>query len=222
VIGDFLKPPTDNLYKFMCIVGLILFLVSVTYPPWLLHRSTLALLEAQRDSELLQLEADDETNKHQAFMKQAKDEIAEGDVQISRLKAISEQGQNKSRLSTSERTAINREIEAMEAKHLQSIQKREELYKAAQDAALEVQKHSAALRYKTRIITWESWYGRIAMVLCIAGLILGAVLGRKGFNLWSLRVQVYQDAILKKQAEQETAQDRKSGEAEMTSPPASD
>jgi hypothetical protein len=132
--------------------------------------------------------------------------MAEGDVQISRLKTISEQGQNKPRLSISERTAINREIEAMEAKHLQSNRKREELYKATQNAALEVQKHSAELRYKTRVIAWESWYGRIVMVLCIAGLVLGAILGRKGFNLWSLRVQVYQDAILKSQASEPNEQ----------------
>jgi hypothetical protein len=55
--------------------------------------------------------------------------------------------------------------------------------------------------YKLKIVEWESRNGKLLMVLCLGGLVAGAVIAGRGLILWSLRVQVFQDAILKKQAE---------------------
>src|ERR1041384_7117063 len=43
---DLIKPPTDNLYKFAAIFGLVLIVVGFVFPPWLFYRSSLELLKS--------------------------------------------------------------------------------------------------------------------------------------------------------------------------------
>src|SRR6185295_11203044 len=50
---DLIKPPTDNLYKFAAIFGLVLFVVGFVFPPWLFHQSGLELLKAVAGKEEL-------------------------------------------------------------------------------------------------------------------------------------------------------------------------
>jgi hypothetical protein len=76
---DFLKPPTDNLYKFLAMSGLLLFLVSMTYPPWLYYRLNISIYELEKDSKILELEAEAEQTRRKDF-KAALDVIrADGD-----------------------------------------------------------------------------------------------------------------------------------------------
>jgi len=203
VIGDFLKPPTDNLYKFMCICGLILFLVSLTYPPWLLHRTTLASYDAQRDSELLDLELEESKRREKAFETQLAEEDKENPRIDAKIAAANEQLKRK-RLSPSERSNILAELKEMLPALDERAKRRTALLNAFKETSTNIQTKSVELRYKTRIVLLELWLSRCALIMCVIGCLLGLLIGRKGFNLWSLRVQVYQDAILKKQAAIET------------------
>ena len=203
MIGDFLKPPTDNLYKFMCICGLILFLVSLTYPPWLLHRTTLASYDAQRDSELLDLELEESKRREKAFETQLAEEDKENPRIDAKIAAANEQLKRK-RLSPSERSNILAELKEMLPALDERAKRRTALLNAFKETSTNIQTKSVELRYKTRIVLLELWLSRCALIMCVIGCLLGLLIGRKGFNLWSLRVQVYQDAILKKQAAIET------------------
>jgi hypothetical protein len=64
---DFLKPPTDNLYKFVPIPGLLLVLVSLTYPPWLSYRLNISIYELEKDTKILELEVKGRTNQRQGL-----------------------------------------------------------------------------------------------------------------------------------------------------------
>ncbi len=186
----------------MCISGLILFLLSVTYPPWLLHRTTLASYEAQRDSELLDLALAESKRRSKALddeMAQEDKENPAMDVKLSHAR----ERLSSAHLSRSERTSILAELSEMRAAISERGKRRTELLNAFRETATNIQAKSAELRYKARVILWEIWYGRFAMILSLVGGIMGLVLGRRGFNLWSLRVQVYQDAILRNQVPSE-------------------
>ena len=200
MIPEFLKPPTDNLYKFMTIVGLILFLISISYPPWLYHRSQMAVFDAERDAELLQLERDDLNEKYRRVVEAINRETDEYNAQSDRIKELTKQTRD-DKLSAKQRTAMTQEIAEMHAKNDANEKQRNSLNQVADEAADKVKKNDVELKYKLRINIWESWYGRIAMLVCLLGSVVGLIIGRKGFNLWSLRVQVYQDAILIKEAE---------------------
>lgn len=44
--------PTDNLYKFMSIVGMIIFLFAITVPEWFRRKNTFQAFEIRRDHEI--------------------------------------------------------------------------------------------------------------------------------------------------------------------------
>jgi biopolymer transport protein ExbB/TolQ len=50
------SPPTDNLYKFLAISGLLLLILSVIYPYWISYRVMQQANEFFRDLRLLELE----------------------------------------------------------------------------------------------------------------------------------------------------------------------
>ena len=51
---DLVKPPTDNLYKFAAIFGLILIMVGFVFPPSLFYRSSLELLKTSAGEDELE------------------------------------------------------------------------------------------------------------------------------------------------------------------------
>lgn len=182
----------------MTISGLLLVLISVTYPPWLLHKSRLALYDAERDSELLELDlkAEEDQYKEIGFILERLDtdrEQAEDKMEI--LK-----NQIKPNMSPSEKAAIRAELD-----HITSLvdgvdKELATVGKTRNEAARNVDKKRIELRYKLKVSLWENRTGQVFLVLCLLGAAAGMLIGVKGFNDWSLRVQVHQDAILRNQA----------------------
>ena len=64
---DFLKPPTDNLYKFLAMSGLLLLLVSQTYPPCLYYRLNISMYELEKDQKTIGLEIKAEETRGKDF-----------------------------------------------------------------------------------------------------------------------------------------------------------
>ncbi len=54
---NFLTPPTDNLYKFVAITGLLLIFVSIFYPIFLDIQINEKILEIEKDSKIVTIEA---------------------------------------------------------------------------------------------------------------------------------------------------------------------
>lgn len=100
---------------------------------------------------------------------------------------------------------VNRlkEVKAkLDAKSQQLIEKA----LARTETAVTERKKLVEIRYKTEAALWDSRTGLAMCIIALATGLIGFWFFRKGFNFWSTRVQVYQDAILKKQAEDEGAQ----------------
>lgn len=201
---DFLKPPTDNLYKFMTIMGLILFLVSVTYPSWLAHRTMRAAYEANRDYELLLLDVEKFKKKSDDFEREYNRQVSERPAVESELTDLEKQASNLSKLSSSRQSAFIARLGQLRVKLRENQEKAQETKNASDEAALEAQKKRIELSYKLNVGIWEGRAALVCIVLGGIGGIAGVLLCVFGFNLWSLRVQVYQDAILRKQAELES------------------
>ena len=53
---DFLKPPTDNLYKFIALTGLLLLVVSVALPAYALYALEIKRLEAKQEVNIAKAE----------------------------------------------------------------------------------------------------------------------------------------------------------------------
>ena len=62
--------PTDNLYKFMALSGLILIILSAVFPLWLLHNIGLEHIEIKKELDLLDIE--------ERYLREEQEEAREG------------------------------------------------------------------------------------------------------------------------------------------------
>jgi hypothetical protein len=173
----------------------LLFLIAVTYPPWLLHRSYLHTLSLKRDSDLLTAEINqlNEQLKDAEQQRKIPDPIAN---QIERLANI-----DWSRQSESDRRFFIEEIRRVRAdmdKKLEDLIKNHEQLVSAHQ---QLQTKRIEMRYKLEAAAFENTTLRTILVLSLVGACCGLLLLRFGFNAWSKKVQVYQDVILRSQAE---------------------
>jgi cell division protein FtsB len=200
---EFLKPPTDNLYKFMCICGLILFLVSVTYPTWLLNKLVHSYYENRRDSEVLRVDVDSHQWRGELLSRQQDALGTEYDAITRRVDRLKQRAATQS----SRQSAITeKELAQLTEAESKLDEKNREILKAALEGFAIANTHlekQIELNYRLKAAQWEVRSSIAISILGILGAGAGALLCRQGFNLWSLRVQVFQDAILRKQAAQE-------------------
>lgn len=191
---DFLKPPTDSLYKFVALSGLILILVSITWPPWLLNKLMLSQYEVEKDQKVLEAEI------NQTGLETLQFGLAEElfNVDTKELKVKTEELQQQS--SSSKKQALNKEIEGLKA-HWQERYK--ELEKRGQDqgrALAANQKMILEMNYKLKVFNWYTRAIRAVYVMAVLTFLIGLVMSVWGFRLWYLRLQIYQDALVKRQA----------------------
>jgi hypothetical protein len=204
VIGDFLKPPTDNLYKFITISGLVLQLIFLLFIPWNVHRVIVASTEEESTFEILKIDAieekraTDEYHTERALWQNA--QVAKDD----KINALQDQVDNNSHLSRSDRAAILSEIQQMTAERYQRYRIARDLYIAANTSYIDALKRQAELRAKARSSRLERKLGIIVSVVLLFSFVVGSALTIKGFSLWFYRVQVFQDAILRQQAKIES------------------
>lgn len=199
---DFLKPPTDNLYKFMTLSGLILLLFSLSYPPWLLNKTKLAIYDAQRDLEILEMEQEADKTKYDEFNRQAAEMLADRELVERQLDALEKR--IKSSKSANDDAAVVAEFKRLQTLFEEKKRRHSEIENATNEMSRSFKRKSIELTYKLRVLEWESRTVVTVGILALLGTVGGFLLGVRGFNLWSLRVQVFQDAILKKQAVLET------------------
>ena len=195
MIADFFKPPTDNLYKFVCICGLLLLLISITYPPWLMHKNYLRILYLKRDSDLLTAEQKhlNEQLKREEQLRKLPDPI---DAQIERLASI-----DWSRLSESERRVIIEEVRQVRSdldKRLDNLIRKQDQFVSTHQ---QLESKRIELHHNLKESEFELTTLTVILLLSVVGIVIGILLLSQGFSAWSKRVQIYQDAILRRQAE---------------------
>ena len=206
MIADFLKPPTDNLYKFMCISGLILVLLSLMIPTWQLNKIRQSYLEQKRDLEILDLDSEMTEHREQRLTQQADELNKTRAILLKQVETLESDTALKGRpLTEPEQLSVKGQLEQLYTLQNQLEKKNQEWLEkmsAVLTAQYEQRKRLIEIRYKNEAALSDARAGVAIAILSLFTIVFGFWMGRKGFNLWSLRVQVYQDAILKKQAEE--------------------
>lgn len=205
VISDFLKPPTDNLYKFMCISGLILVLLSITFPPWQINKIRHSYLENKRDLEILQVDSETIDLQASSLTEQASALNRDRRFLSEQLETLRGNTDSKRPLTETDKAMVKNELERLESVRGRLEQKDKEWLEkmtAVASARADHRKRLIEIKYKNEAALWDARSATAISTIALFTGLLGFWLGRKGFKLWSSRVQVYQDAILKKQAEE--------------------
>lgn len=215
---DFLKPPTDNLYKFVAMSGLVLFLVSMTYPPWLSYRFSSSIFELEKDTKILELEIEAEETRRTDFKAELDAITADGDntlKEVENLKRLleSQPSRAQKRRLIPERVALEQKYKLLKAQVEESkkgFNEKRATFMASSDA---LRRKQIELKSRLDLAKWA--HGQLKLLgwvaIFFAG--LGAFMANAGFIFWYRRVQVYQDAILRKQTALESESKSESPES---------
>jgi cell division protein FtsB len=204
VIGDFLKPPTDNLYKFMCVSGLVMILFALTYPPWLLHKSIQAVYNLEKDVKLLELDVKEDTRVLEESRAAAETLHGEQQSLQKEMDALNKSlGPNPSTARLKKHIPEAKRAQKISEELISKADKQTQVADTLRQVNLDHIRKRIEIEARLHLQLWESRAGIALTVICGLFGIVGVFVFVKGFNAWSLRVQVYQDAILKKQAERE-------------------
>lgn len=188
---EFIKPPTDNLYKFAAIFGLVLIVVGFTFPPWLFYQSSLQYLKS--------LAGDDELAAHKKFAEVRNRVLKERRETVAAERAKLQQRLDN--LAKSQGTAsVSAEIDKLESAIKEARKEAETLEDTSHEFNLNLELKAAEAKQQQTFSTNETRNSRLVMVVgWIIGFI-GLFFACMGFIMWYKRVAVFQDKILKMQA----------------------
>lgn len=185
MIVDLIKPPTDNLYKFAAIFGLVLFVGGLVFPPWLFYQSSLELLKT--------VAGKDELAAHEKFAQERKQQLERRKNQ-----AETELKQLQARLGNlaSSGSSGSDEIDKLESAIKDANKRFETLEDAAYEFNLNLELKKAQVREQRTLSTNETRNARLVMVVGWVFAGFGVVMAFRGFRMWYRRVQVFQDKSL--------------------------
>ncbi len=178
---NFLTPPTDNLYKFIAIAGLLFIFASIFYPTFLNIQINERILESEKDIEIATIERTKLERESNVIERKT------NDIQ----KKVEGFKQNSSNVSA-------KQLEA-DMKDLEQLQKQS---KEVTDVATELQKRNIEIEYKNKITKFYNNYLESALNAAKVGMTIGLILTFLGFTLWFFKVQKHQDLALKEEAKQ--------------------
>lgn len=169
--------PTDNLYKFMALVGVLVTLASLLFPGYQLFEIGRQQITAETEFEVLKergrlLEAETED------LDRERNELSRDIVEL------------KNRHNTS-----TKDINALDARNIMYRQRYAELRTKRSEVLANASLVGGKLEEISRLLQWATY----SLLVTVIGTALGLTLAFKGFNLWYQRVQIHQDALLRKQ-----------------------
>lgn len=188
---EFLKPPTDNLYKFISISGVVLLVLSIVYPSYLYVEAQRYIFEATRTLDLMNLE----DKKYEASVErvnQAGGLLERANKRVDELNTLLDEKP----LNDAARQHLTNELMSLHDLLVKEQTIEEEAKSNAAKIKVEVEHNVRLSKY---YYGWSTALIRAAIV----GSLLGIILTSIGFRLWYVRVQKYQDILLTKQAASE-------------------
>jgi hypothetical protein len=177
---EMIKPPTDSLYKFMAISGLLLLVFCLIYPEQ--RRFEVNIEKARIDGELKILISDNEVLKQDL-------ELLMDDLKDHKDRA---QKMAENRGTATELTGLQKRQDELERKKLEQFEKE----RAFKTKLLEIQTKIMLLNTTESFASWLAYLSKV-------GFVVGACLMISGFLFWYLKVQQPQDRILEAQAKHE-------------------
>jgi hypothetical protein len=188
---EVLKPPTDTIYKFLAIFGLLIFLSSLSTPIWMFQKLDTLRAEHLRDLEILNLDATtweeawEEVRKASEAHTAASKRVQETFDNFAKSKSQASKTTVQNALTTSQAAYENFELKSREF----------------EEKVLKWRKQHAEVSYKTDLVEISEHTVELTARYCLLGMLAGLAMTITGFILWYKRTQKMEDLILKKKAE---------------------
>lgn len=183
-------PPSDNLYKFTAISGLIIFMLSL-YVPWKWQSDLkIAILEVSLEAEKLRIEKQNFLADNESYLKEK--QLVDDDFKVIKDKILNpKKGQG----SELDRRIADLSSDLAHVDQLSQLleTRRKELALLITEVETTIEKVQV-LNSQTRMITLIGSFS----------FGVGALMMYLGFSNWYFKFQIYQDRIVRAQAEQWT------------------
>ncbi len=172
-----LTPPTDNLYKFMAIGGMVLAVFCFVYPMSQLRTEQERIMASMHDTALLKAKASAKGREADSYKAEREDLNADLKRDQADPIKIKEIEGNIRELLVKEDQATNEQTELLE--------------NSTADGEYILRQETAHLKF--------FWF---EISLMYGSAFVGALMSFAGFHYWYVNVQTYQDFLLKKEAEE--------------------
>jgi hypothetical protein len=177
---NIIKLPTDNLYKFISLSGLLLCIASFVFLEWYVFELQRRSFETLREVKQLFLDVDELT----------------GDYYVEPESKTQEIEQNKFfSLDTLESKV--REIENSMREDNRQLDKDVTNKNLEREVALNVKRKNLDIVYKAQMLGWYYRVARETRIIAISGILIGGLFMSVGFVLWYINIQRYQDQSLR-------------------------
>ena len=189
---DIFTPPTDNLYKFMALSGIVLILAGVIVPPVFFQQTGMEYLA--------QLRSSDELGVQEKFVKERLDTLKSREQQAS-----SEKDKLQQRLDKLKPTSNSTEADRLEARIKEANHEIESIADSAYELRLNLELKRAQFKYEETVslnrLRTSRQFVLVGWVLGLVGVFLSFV----GFRRWYKRLQKFQDQLVLKEAQAKLA-----------------
>jgi len=199
---DLLKPPTDNLYKFIALTGLLVLIISLVLPAYALVTLEMKRLEVVKELNLTSAALDEAktlADETEAATREADAANAQIDGALARYKAMPK-SKHPSRQEITERLRRLDEIEAATKDLREASQKLQSKTDEIGKKTAEAHNRSINTDYHNEVLETINVGFFFSKILLIIGLLSGIVVALFGFVLWYRKVQIFEDQVLKKAA----------------------
>lgn len=199
---DLLKPPTDNLYKFIALTGLLLLIISVVLPAYAIVTMEMKRLDVVRELNKTSATLDEAKNlgvEAEAATHDAHAASSLVDAAVARYKAMPK-SKHPSRQEATERLRRLDEIEAATQRLRDASQKLQSKTEELGRKTAEAQTRNIETDYQNELLETINLGFIVSKILLLIGSLVGIVLALLGFILWYRKVQVFEDRVLQKTA----------------------
>lgn len=184
-------PPTDNLYKFMALSGIVLIIAFIV-PLLFFHQTGMEYLEQVRGSKELEVQEKFVNQRLETLKlrdKEAKDEKQELQKRLAGLNPASN----------------STEIDKLEVRIKEANREIDSIADSSYELSLNLALKQAQVNSEETVSLNRRRDSRVAIVVGAIWVILGFFLSVFGFPLWYIKLQRHQDRVVKKEAEDKLA-----------------
>lgn len=198
---DVLKPPTDNLYKFVALSGLLLLIVSIVAPGYAIVTLEWKRLAALRELNITKGEID-QSQVVELELEAAKKE-AQAALHAANAASLESDSAVAEKTKRGQLAALKKAGESLRDanKSLTDAQRRlAEKSDEFSNLAKSIRVRTIDNEYQGQVLETVSQLQTLSQICGVAGGLLGIILAIGGFALWYRKVQKFQDAILIQQS----------------------
>lgn len=187
-------PPTDNLYKFVALSGIVLIVAGLTIPPVFFHQTGMEYLAQLHDSKEFEVQ-EKFVNERLPILDGRKEQV------------LNQKDNLQQRLDRLKSASPSTEVDKVEGQIKEANHEIEKIEDSSHELTLNLELKRAQIKYEETVSANRLSLSRLFLMLGFGAVIFGICISILGFTLWYKKLQRYQDRKVTEEAKIKSADD---------------